>query len=43
MLAKASLTSVSFELVRSDPWETVMRAAVSGLAASFSADGGEVS
>ena len=35
MLAKASLTSVLFELVRSDPWETVMRAGVSGLNARF--------
>ncbi|CAM9617791.1 unnamed protein product, partial [Ectocarpus fasciculatus] len=38
MLAKASLTSVQFELVRSDPWETVMRAGISGLNASFSAN-----
>lgn len=35
MLAKASLTSVLFELVRSDPWETVMRAGISGLNARF--------
>lgn len=42
MLAKASLTSVLFELVRSDPWETVMRAGVSGLNARFSSnEGGE--
>lgn len=40
ILAKASLTSVLFELVRSDPWETVMRAGVSGLNASFSANEG---
>lgn len=39
MLAKASLTSVAFELVRSDPWEPVMRAGVAGLAASFKASG----
>lgn len=38
MLAKASLTSVLFELVRSDPWETVMRAGVSGLSARFSSN-----
>lgn len=38
MLAKASLTSVQFELVRSNPWETVMRAGISGLNASFSAN-----
>lgn len=36
ILFKASLTSVLFELVRSDPWETVMLAGVSGLKASFS-------
>eukprot|EP00752_Nemacystus_decipiens_P006311 g5691.t1 len=42
MLAKASLTSVLFELVRSDPWETVMRAGVSGLNARFiSNEGGQ--
>ncbi len=40
ILAKASLTSVVFELVRSDPWETVMRAGVSGLSASFSSNEG---
>lgn len=40
ILAKASMTSVLFELVRSDPWETVMRAGVSGLDASFSANEG---
>lgn len=40
ILAKASLTSVLFELVRSDPWETVMRAGVSGLNASFSSGEG---
>ncbi|CAN0562646.1 unnamed protein product, partial [Ectocarpus sp. 12 AP-2014] len=40
MLAKASLTSVQFELVRSNPWETVMRAGISGLNASFSANEG---
>ena len=38
ILAKASLTSVLFELVRSDPWETVMRAGVSGMAASVSSN-----
>lgn len=38
MLAKASLTSLLFELVRSDPWETVMRAGVSGLNARFSSN-----
>lgn len=41
ILAKASLTSVLFELVRSDPWETVMRAGVSGLNASFSSGEGD--
>eukprot|EP00903_Cladosiphon_okamuranus_P017946 g16513.t1 len=42
MLAMASLTSVLFELVRSDPWETVMRAGVSGLNARFiSNEGGQ--
>ena len=40
ILARASLTSVVFELVRSDPWETVMRAGVSGLGASFSSNEG---
>ncbi|CAM9455743.1 unnamed protein product [Ectocarpus sp. 4 AP-2014] len=37
-LAKASLTSVLFELVRSDPWETVMRAGISGLYTTYSAN-----
>lgn len=42
MLAKASLTSVVFELVSSDPWQTVMRAGVSGLNARFiSNEGGQ--
>lgn len=36
ILLQASLTSVLFELVRSNPWETVMRACMSGLKASFS-------
>lgn len=43
ILFKASLTSVLFELVRSDPWETVMLAGVSGLNASFSVHEGGVS
>ncbi|CAM9605202.1 unnamed protein product, partial [Scytosiphon promiscuus] len=38
ILAKASMTSVLLELVRSDPWETVMRAGISGLKTSFSSD-----
>lgn len=42
MLVMASLTSVSFELVKSDPWETTMRAAVDGLSGSFMSKGGEV-
>lgn len=42
MLVTASLTSVSFELVRSDPWETIMRAEVAGLGGSLSSSGGEV-
>lgn len=42
ILAKASMTSVLFELVRSDPWETVMRAGISGLKTSFSSDGKRV-
>ena len=43
ILMKASLTSVLFELVRSDPWETVMRAGMSGLVASLSSNEGGVS
>ncbi|CAN0568465.1 unnamed protein product, partial [Ectocarpus sp. 12 AP-2014] len=40
ILAKASLTSVLFELVRSDPWETVMKAGVSGLNTTYSSNEG---
>ncbi|CAM9838681.1 unnamed protein product, partial [Ectocarpus fasciculatus] len=40
ILAKASLTSVLFELVRSDPWETVMRAGISGLNTTYSSNEG---
>lgn len=43
ILMKASLTSVVFELVRSDPWEPVMRAGMEGLAASLSSNEGGVS
>lgn len=43
ILAKASLTSMLFELVRSDPWDTVMRAGISGLEASCSSDERRVS
>lgn len=43
ILLQTSLTSVLFELVRSDPWETVVRAGMSGLKASFSLNEGGVS
>lgn len=43
ILLQASLTSVLFELVRSNPWETVVRAGISGLKASFSLNEGGVS
>lgn len=43
ILAKASLTSVLFELVRSDPWETVMKAGISGLNTTYSSNEGGVS
>lgn len=36
ILLQTSLTSVLFELVRSNPWETVVRAGISGLTASCS-------
>lgn len=43
ILLQTSLTSVLFELVRSNPWETVVQAGISGLKASFSLNEGGVS
>ena len=43
ILLQTSLTSVLFQLVRSNPWETVVRAGMSGLKASFSLNEGGVS
>lgn len=42
MLVMASLTSVSLDLVKSEPWEATVQAAVGGLGVNISHTGGQV-